>query len=78
MTHNEKLLNALMQFKNSAYEILELWEQADRTTNNNLCDDYPFPNDFDEIVEKIGDWVMTQKSLLNQNKTNKKDITDIV
>ena len=70
MTHNEKLLNALMQFKNSAYEIRELWEQADFITNSNLCDDYPFDNDFCEVVEKIGDWVMTQNSLLNQNKTN--------
>ncbi|MED2945375.1 hypothetical protein P4284_23800 [Bacillus swezeyi] len=66
MTHNEKLLNALMQFKNSAYEIRELWEEADSITNNNLCDDYPFPNDFDEVIEKIGDWVMTQKRLLKQ------------
>ncbi|MCU4668597.1 hypothetical protein [Bacillus paralicheniformis] len=70
MTHNEKLLNALMQFKNSAYEIRELWEHTDSRTNSNLCDDYPFDNDFCEVVEKIGDWVMTQNSLLNQNKTN--------
>ncbi|MDE1403288.1 hypothetical protein [Bacillus licheniformis] len=71
MTHNEKLLNALMQFKNSAYEIRDLWEQADSITDSDLCDDYPFDNDFCEVVEKIGDWVMTQKRLLNQNKTNK-------
>ncbi|UWS63343.1 hypothetical protein N2384_11365 [Bacillus paralicheniformis] len=71
MTNNEKLLNALMQFKNSAYEIRELWEQANSITDSDLCDDYPFPNDFNEVVEKIGDWVMTQKRLLNQNKTNK-------
>ncbi|AMR10775.1 hypothetical protein FTE28_05605 [Bacillus licheniformis] len=70
MTHNEKLLNALMQFKNSAYEIRDLWEQADSITDSDLCDDYPFDNDFCEVVEKIGDWVMTQNSLLNQNKTN--------
>lgn len=71
MTHNEKLLNVLMQFKNSAYEIRDLWEQADSITDSDLCDDYPFDNDFCEVVEKIGDWVMTQKRLLNQNKTNK-------
>ncbi|ASK26255.1 hypothetical protein ABC970_22325 [Bacillus licheniformis] len=66
MTNNEKLLNALIQFKNSAREISELWHQADDKTDSNLCDEYPFPNDFDEVVYKIEDWVSTQQKLLKQ------------
>lgn len=66
MTNNEKLLNALIQFKNSAREISELWYQADDKTDSNLCDEYPFPNDFDEVVYKIEDWVSTQQKLLKQ------------
>ncbi|MCY7968873.1 hypothetical protein MOB49_17665 [Bacillus haynesii] len=64
MTNNEKLLNALIQFKNSAREISALWHQADDKTDSNLCDEYPFPNDFDEVVYKIEDWVSTQQKLL--------------
>ncbi|MEN7377083.1 hypothetical protein [Bacillus licheniformis] len=66
MTNNEKLLNALIQFKNSAREISELWHQADDKTDSNLCDEYPFPNDFDEVVYKIEDWISTQQKLLKQ------------
>ncbi|MED1738167.1 hypothetical protein P4U97_01280 [Bacillus swezeyi] len=66
MTNNEKLLNALIQFKNSTQEISELWHKADKETNNNLCEDYPFPNDFDEVVYKIEDWVFTQQKLLKR------------
>ncbi|QAT68079.1 hypothetical protein EQZ20_24720 (plasmid) [Bacillus glycinifermentans] len=64
MTNNEKLLNALIEFKNSAREISELWHKVDEETNNNLCDEYPFPNDFDEVVYKIEDWVSTQQKVL--------------
>ncbi|GIN75081.1 hypothetical protein PVM79_18435 [Bacillus licheniformis] len=66
MTNNEKILNALIQFKNSAREISELWHQTDDKTDSNLCDEYPFPNDFDEVVYKIEDWVSTQQKLLKQ------------
>ncbi|MBU8787742.1 hypothetical protein KM903_15380 [Bacillus glycinifermentans] len=64
MSNNEKLLNALNQFKNSARDISGLWQQVDEKTAHNLCDDYPFPNDFDEVVYKIEDWVLTQKKLM--------------
>ncbi|MDE1418941.1 hypothetical protein [Bacillus licheniformis] len=64
MSNNEKLLNALNQFKNSARDISGLWQQVDEKTARNLCDDYPFPNDFDEVVYKIEDWVLTQQKLM--------------
>ncbi|CAF1786412.1 hypothetical protein NRS6110_04241 [Bacillus subtilis] len=66
MTNNQKLLNALIQFKNSAREVSELWHKADEKINSNLCDDYPFPNDFDEIVYKVENWVFTQQKLITQ------------
>ncbi len=66
MTNNQKLLNALIQFENSAREVSELWHKADEKTNSNLCDDYPFPNDFDEIVYKVENWVFTQQKLITQ------------
>ncbi|MEC2103732.1 hypothetical protein CHCC19466_1301 [Bacillus licheniformis] len=53
MTNNEKLLNALMQFKNSAYEIREFWEQADSITDSKLCDDYPrFPMILTKLLKR--------------------------
>ncbi|AKQ73995.1 MULTISPECIES: hypothetical protein [Bacillus subtilis group] len=64
MSNNEKLLSALNQFKNSARDISELWQQVDEKIARNLCDDYPFPNDFDEVVYKIEDWVLTQQKLI--------------
>ncbi|MCY9339754.1 hypothetical protein MOF28_15470 [Bacillus haynesii] len=64
MSNNEKLLIALNQFKNSARDISELWQQVDEKTARNLCDDYPFPNDFDEVVYKIEDWVLAQQKLI--------------
>ncbi|MER2459880.1 hypothetical protein ACFRGK_06535 [Bacillus subtilis] len=65
MTQNEKLLLALVQFKNSAREINELWYEVDDETNSKLCENYPF-DDFSEVVEKISDWVNKQQKLLNQ------------
>ncbi|GED04449.1 hypothetical protein [Bacillus atrophaeus] len=64
MKNNQNLLIALATFKNSAREISELWHKTDAATDSNLCDDYPFPNDFDEVVYKIEDWVFTQQKLL--------------
>ncbi|MEK4688085.1 hypothetical protein NSQ76_20320 [Bacillus sp. FSL M8-0256] len=66
MSNNEKLIQALVQLKQSAREINELWYEADDETYSNLCEDYPFDNDLVEVVEKISDWVNKQEKLLKE------------
>ncbi|MBU2661865.1 MULTISPECIES: hypothetical protein [Bacillus] len=62
MTKN-KLLNALTLFKSSAREISDLWFESDDVTYNNLNEGYPFDQDFCEVVEKIENWLITQREL---------------
>ncbi|WP_231559215.1 hypothetical protein [Bacillus sp. MSP13] len=60
----DKLINALSQFENCAKEIKRIWLETDAETHSNLCDDYPFDKDFEEVAENIGKWVFTQQKLL--------------
>ncbi|MEC2297608.1 hypothetical protein EFW59_04130 [Bacillus subtilis] len=60
----DKLINALLQFEYCAKEIQQIWLETDEETHSNLCDDYPFDKDFEEVAENIGKWVFTQQKLL--------------
>ncbi|MEC3664982.1 hypothetical protein [Bacillus subtilis] len=60
----DKLINALSQFEYCAKEIQQIWLETDEETHSNLCDDYPFDKDFEEVAENIGKWVFTQQKLL--------------
>ncbi|WP_250635640.1 hypothetical protein [Bacillus subtilis] len=62
----DKLINALSQFENCASEIRQLWLETDVETQSNLCDDYPFDKDFEEIAENISKWVFTQRKSLKR------------
>lgn len=62
----DKLINALSQFENCASEIRQLWLETDAETHSNLCDDYPFDKDFEEIAENISKWVFTQQKSLKR------------
>lgn len=65
MENKQKLLNALLQFSKSANEISRICEETEDDTHNNLCDHFPFHEDFCEVVEKIDRWVTTQSDYLS-------------
>ncbi|MFU2203132.1 hypothetical protein [Bacillus subtilis] len=62
----DKLINALSQFEKCASEIRQLWLETDAETHSNLCDNYPFDKDFEEIAENISKWVFTQRKSLKR------------
>ncbi|CAI6330968.1 hypothetical protein [Bacillus subtilis] len=64
MENKQKLLDALLQFSKSANEISRLWEETGDDTHSNLGEDFPFHEDFCEVVEKIDRWVTTQSDYL--------------
>ena len=47
----------LKQFKTSAIEISEIYEFLDDDITDKLCEKYPFAESFDELTDKISDWV---------------------
>lgn len=52
----KQLIQALEDFKNSALNLYEVWEQQDYEVSDLLIEKYPFQEDFLEMVHAIMEW----------------------
>lgn len=60
-----ELLDALRAFRKAAHAVDEAWNNLDTEDSSALADRYPFPQSFDEMVEKIDEWVKEARGALN-------------
>lgn len=53
MSKKQEIIDALINFRKSAYQLLEVFDNVE----NELVNKYPFQKSFDEVVDDIDDWV---------------------
>lgn len=58
-----QLIEKIKGFYKAAADLSELWGEVDQNTFFDMCEEYPFNTDFNEIVAKIGTWLETQETI---------------
>lgn len=67
---NQKLINELKRFRESAINIAECWENTENDLQDKLngLDSYPFDKSFNEEVLQIMNWVEDMINIISDKK----------
>lgn len=67
-TKKEILVEELNQFRSTAFHIMDLINEIERTEDEQITEriaaDFPFEKSFDEIYDDIDKWVKTQRTVI--------------